>query len=35
MNYKEEIMKLIDRIDDKGKLEYLYTFVKLLVERLL
>lgn len=35
MDYKTEIMKLVDRISDSGTLEYLYTFVKLLVERLL
>ncbi len=33
MDYKEEIKKLIDGINNVGTLEYLYTFIKLFLEK--
>ena len=32
-DYKEEIKKLIDGINNVGTLEYLYTFIKLFLEK--
>lgn len=33
MDYKEKLIRLIERIDDDSKLEYLYTFIKLFLEK--
>lgn len=33
MDYHEEIIKLIKSIHDDGKLEYLYTFIKLFINK--
>ena len=33
MNYKEKLIRLIEKIDDDSKLEYLYTFIKLFLEK--
>lgn len=33
--YKEMIIQLINSINDEGKLEYLYTLIKLIKEKLL
>ena len=33
MDYKEEIKKMLDSLNNAGTLEYLYTFIKLFVEK--
>lgn len=33
MDYKEKLIRLIEKIDDDSKLEYLYTFIKLFLEK--
>ena len=33
MDYKEEIKKMLDGLSNAGTLEYLYTFIKLFVEK--
>ena len=33
MNYKEKLIRLIEGINDDSKLEYLYTFIKLFLEK--
>lgn len=33
MNYKKEIISMIESIEKPGTLEYLYTFIQLFLER--
>ena len=33
MDYKTEIIKMIKNINNSGTLEYLYTFIKLFLEK--
>ena len=33
MDYKEEIIRLINGIEKNGTLEYLYTFIKQFIEK--
>lgn len=33
MDYKEEIKKMIDNLNNAGTVEYLYTFIKLFIEK--
>ena len=33
VDYKEEIKKMLDSLSNAGTLEYLYTFIKLFVEK--
>lgn len=33
MDYKREIIEMIERISNKSVLEYLHTFIKLFIEK--
>lgn len=33
MDYKEELIKMINKIENAGTLEYLHTFIKLFLEK--
>jgi hypothetical protein len=33
MDYKEELIKMINKIENAGTLEYLHTFIKRFLER--
>lgn len=33
MDYKREIILMIEKIDNKGLLEYLHTFIKFFIEK--
>ena len=33
MDYKKKLIRLIERVNDDSKLEYLYTFIKLFLEK--
>lgn len=33
MNYKKMLIELIENIEDQGILSYLYTFIKLFLEK--
>ena len=33
MNYKEELIKMIAKIENAGTLEYLHTFIKRFLEK--
>lgn len=33
MDYKTELIKLIEGVQENSKLEYLYTFIKLFLEK--
>lgn len=35
MDYRAEILALVNKVTDDHKLEYLYTFIKLMIEKLL
>ena len=32
-NYKDELIKIVSNVENSGALEYLYTFVKLFLEK--
>lgn len=33
MDYKQKIIELVEKINNQGTLEYLYTFIKLFLEK--
>lgn len=33
MDYKKEIIEIINNVENKGTLEYLYTFISLFLEK--